>query len=312
MAGRQNQIAGETNPILTKFAAGYKAVNGIAQFVAPIVESLTPTGTLFSFGKEGFYLYDTERALRANAKKIDFHLSKDTYACTEHALEASLDYKELEAAEKYGAQEVLKLKQRSINLVQNALQVELEKAVAAYLFDATYYASGNKATLSGTSQWSDTANSNPISAIKTGMAAARADMGVDPNTLVLGYTAFNTLIDHPAIIERVKYSMKAVITEELLAQLLNLKNVYVGRKVYSTDAGVFTDIWGDYAALIYVPEAGELVEGTTPHTIVIEEKGYPEVKTYQEKKVESYEVTRKYQVKNVSTSNGYLFTDTTA
>lgn len=312
MAGRAQQIQGETNPILSRFAAGYKPVNGIARLVAPVVKSLTESGTLYSFGKEGFLLYNTERALRANARKMDFHLSKDTFTCVEHALEGSIDYKELEAAEKYGAAAILKLKQRTVRLVQDALEVELEKAVADYVLSATYYASGNKVTLSGGDQFSDTANSDPIGVFDTGMAAARADMGIEPNTAVMGYAAFKTLKDHPAIIERIKYSQKAVITADLIAEVLGLRNVYVGNKVYSTDAGVFTDIWGDNIALIYVPDAGELVEGTTPHTVIIEEEGYPEVKEYMEKKVVSEEVTHKYQVKNISTSNGYLISDVTA
>jgi len=85
--------------------------------------------------------------------------------------------------------------------------------------------------------------------------------------------------------------------------------VLVGKAVYSTDAGVFTDIWTDNAALVYTPDKGEMVEGTTPHTVLIEEEGYPEVRSYDEKDVKSYRTTRKYVVKNISTSYGYLIVD---
>ena len=115
MASRLKTIQGETNPILTKFSLGYKAIQGIAKLVAPIVKSLTESGTLFSFGKEGFYLYSTERALRADAKRAYFALSKDTYRCVEHAIETPLDYKELEAAKKYGADKVLQLEKRAVD-----------------------------------------------------------------------------------------------------------------------------------------------------------------------------------------------------
>lgn len=309
MAGRNKQIQGETNPILTKFATGYKPVQGIARLVAPIVKSLTESGTLYSFGKEGFMIYDSERALRAATKKIDFHLSKDTYRCVEHALESSLDYKEIEIAERYGAQKLLSLQKRAVLLTQRALEVELEKAVADILFSATYYATGNKVTLTGGDKFSDTANSDPVGVVDTGMAAARADMGVEPNTGVIGYTAWQTLKDHPQIVDRIKYSMKAVLTPELVAEVLGLEKLYVGKSVYSSDAGVFTDLWADFFALIYVPPEAEMPEGTTPHTVIIEEEGYPEVKSYNSKKTVDYETTRKYQVKNVSTSNGYLISD---
>ena len=310
MASRLKTIQGETNPILTKLAVGYKDEEFIARKVAPLVSSLTESGTLFTFGKEGFYIYDTERALRANAKKIDFAISKATYRCEEHALESSLDYKEIEAAKRYGAAEVLRLEKRAVQLTQKALERELEKAVADIVLSDSYYASGNKTTLTGSDKWSD-ASSDPVGQIITGIKAARADMGVEPNSMVLGYDAYWELANHAQIKAMVSDSKdKAIVLNAGdLASLLRLENVFVGKAVYSTDAGVFTNIWTDSAALIYIPRDMEMSEGTTPHTVLIEEKGYPEVKTYAEKKVKSYETTLKYNVKNISTSYGYLIVD---
>lgn len=310
MASRNKQIQGSTNPILTTFATGFKPVEGIARMVAPIVPSLTESGTIFTFGKEGMQLFNTTRAARSNAQKMDWEASTDTYRCVEHALETSLDkIQEIQQAERYGAEQVLRLKQRATNIVQSSLETEMEKAVADYILDATYYASGNKVTLSGGDKWSDKSNSDPIGQLETGRAAARDDMGRDPNTLVLGYDAYRELKNHPAILELIKYSQKAVVTAELLASLLDFDRVLVGKGVYATDAGLFTDIWPDNAALIYTPPAMDMVEGSTPHTIVIEEMGYPQVSEYDQKKTIDIEVTRKYVVKNISTSYGYLIVD---
>jgi hypothetical protein len=314
MASRAKTIAASTNPILTQFATGYSGKRGfIGRLVAPVIESLTETGSIFGFGKEGFKIYNTERAPRTNANKVDFAISSDTYACAEHALGTELDKKkEIEQAKKYGAAQVLKLEQRAVTFVQDLIERELEKSIADIILGATYYATGNKTTLTGTDQWSDVDNSDPIGDIETGIDAAQADMGVEPNTLVMGYQAFRTLKNHPAITEKIKYSMKAKVTPELLADLLDFEKIFVGRSIYSTDAGVFTRLWGDSVALIYTPSKDELVEGTTPHTVVIEEKGYPVVETFDREKTVGYEVTRSYQVKNISTSNGYLISDVAA
>lgn len=314
MASRIETIQGNLNPILSEFAAGYATPNSfIFPKVAPVIQSMTESGTFYSLGKEGFYVYDTARALRANAKKIDFAISSDTYVTKEHALETSLDYVELENAEKYGAAQILKLKQRAVNLVQHALSVELEKAVADVIFSQTHYASGNYTTLTGTDQWSHT-SSDPLASIATGRAAARADMGVEPNTLVLGYNSYLKLCVH-ANVKALFSTLKdrpTMFSDVDLAAVLKFKYVYVGSKVYSTDAGVMTDIWTDNAALIYTPEPGEMVEGTCPHTIIVEEMGYPQVKEYAGKKTVDVEVTRKYVVKNINTSFGYLIQDTCA
>ena len=310
MASRNETIRGSVDPILSKLAIGFKHENLIARQVAPVVESLSESGTLYTFGKEGFMLYDTERALRANAKKINFAISSDTYICKEHALESSLDYKEIDLAEKAGANQLVKLQKRALMLTDRALSIELEKAVADVVLSGTYYASGNKVTLTGSDQWSDD-NSDILGQIETGLAAARADMGIEPNTLVLGYDAYREMAGHPQIKAMVSDNKdKAIVLKaDDLAALLRFDRVLVGKARYTTDAGVFTDIWTDSAALIYTPAPGEMAEGTTPHTVIIEEVGYPEVKTYPMKKVIDYETTLKYQVKNLSTSYGYLITD---
>ena len=312
MANRLTTIQGSVNPILSQFAKGYKSGERIAKLVAPVIRSYTESGTYYIFGKEGMRIIDTERALRAMSKQTDFEIDSTTYRCEEHALHTPLDYKEIEAAQKYGASAVLSLETRAINFVQNLLEIELEKAVADIVFDSTYF-SGNNTTLTGDDQWSS-ANSDPLGQIKTGIQAARADMGIEPNTLILGYTAYWALAMHAQIKAMVTDSVNKPITVTApdLANLLRLKNVFVGQAAYTTDAGVFTDLWTDSAALIYLPENMEMPEGTTPHTVIIEEEGYPEVKTFDDKKVRLYEVTRKYDIVNIDNTFGYLIEDTVA
>jgi hypothetical protein len=313
MASRNELIRGEMDPVLSKLAIGYKKVNGIARLIAPVVDTLVESGKLVSFGKEGFKLYNTERALRAEAKKIDFNWSHSTFVCEEHAIEAPIDYKEFDEAKRAGTDQILKLETRALRLTQNVLETELEKAVAGYVFDGTYYATGNKTTLTGTSKWSDVSSgvSDPIDDIDTGVAAARADMGIRPNALVMGFQSWLDLKNHPDLIAIAnKRDNFGILTPQLAKDILGFKHLIIGEAVYATDAGVFTDLWGDNVALIYIPEAGELVEGITPHTVIIEESGYPQVVKYNNKKTLDIETTYKYVVKNVDTSNGYLIIDT--
>lgn len=313
MANRITTIEGSTNPILTKFAKGFTHVGRIAKRVAPVIKSYTETGTYFIFGKEGFYIYNTERALRANPNQVRSTISSTTYTCAESVLWDALDYKEIRAAEKYGANAILQMEKRCTKGVDRLLEIKLEYDVASYVFGTSYYASGNKLQLTGDDQWSST-NSDPIGQIQTGKEAARADMGVSPNTLVLGYTSYIDLGKHPQIKAQLSDSRdkRAIAKPEELAFIMGVKEVIVGEAVYASDAGTFTDLWNDSAALIFLPEDPELVEGTTPHTVIIEEVDYPEVKTYPDKKVKFYEITRKHVVKNIDTSFGYLLYDTRA
>ena len=314
MGSRNKQIQGEVNPILTTFAVGYKNTELIGRKVVPVVPSVTESGTIYSFGKGGFKVYNTDRALHNKiAEKIPDDLAKTTYRCEEKSLKEYIDNDELKAAEAYGAAQVLKLEQRTINGLQQSLEIQMEKTIADILFSASYYDTGNKLALSGNDCWSDTSNSTPVDQIADGISAAREDMGVEPNSIVLGYDSWLQLKKHPQIIDKIKYSMKAVVTEELVAELLGLKNVFVGKGVYSDDDGDFADIWTDNAALIYLPENMELPEGTTPHTVMFEQVGFPQVMTFPpEELLHPYAVRRKYDIKNIDTGFGYLLTNTKA
>ncbi len=312
-----SDIRAQVDPILTEFAIGYRpAGNLIGKRVAPVVPVLTRTGTIYQFGKEGFRVHNSTRAARAHPKQLEFALGSDSYATAEHALSTQLDLeKEIGEARRVGGRPMeMRLERKATMMVQHNLELELEKAVADSVFADGNYESGNKVTLAGADQWKDSAGdpgttSNPISDIREGINAARDDMGVRPNKLVFGYEAWDSLIDHPDILERIKYSERAVITEAMIAQLFNVREVMVGESVYSADGNVFTDIWGDKVACLFDPPDADLVEGTTPHTVIFELSGYPIVKTYDDAINRNYLVFREYQVKLVSNAYGYLIQD---
>lgn len=315
MASRNESLRGEVNPILTQQVIGYKAQNFIARKIAPVFKSLTESGTMMKLGKQAHMLYDTKRALRADGKKAHVDYNKDTYQCLEHTIEMPLDYQEIEIAQTYGMEKVLDLEKTAALQGRHIIEAELEYAVASLLFSATYYASGNYTTLTGTGKWSDvtTGASHPFTNIETGIVAARADMGAEPNTIIFGYQAWLDFKNHPDVVERLgKYvSGPVMVTPALAAEWLGFKNVFIGEAAYSSDAGVFTDLWGDNVALIRIPDNMDLMlPGDTPHTVIIEQIGYPEVRTWNGKYVRDIINTDKYVAKNIDTGYGYLIIDT--
>lgn len=313
-----SDIRAQVDPILTTFALGYKPQqNLIGHLVAPEVPVLSTTGTIHTYGKEGFRIHDSKRAARAHPKKLDFGMNKDTYACVEHSLAGELDLEaELEEAARVGGAALQdKMERQAVLTVQNSLELEREKAVADSVFAAANYESGNKVTLAGNDQWiasggGQGSTSNPIDDINTGIAAARDDMGIKPNTLTFGFSSWKALTQHSDIKDIVKYSQMAVITEEMIKQIFGVQYVNVGEAVYSSDGDTFSDIWGDHVSITYTPPAAEMAEGTTPHTVTFNLAGYPIVKTYDDAINRNYLVFRKYQVKLISDKYGYLISDT--
>lgn len=107
-------------------------------------------------------------------------------------------------------------------------------------------------------QWDDAA-STPIEDIRESKKDILAASGYLPNTLVLGYEVFNKLIDHPDIVDRVKYGQTpgspATIDTSDLAAVLKIPNVMVMWGIYnSADEGATESeafIGGKKALLCY-------------------------------------------------------------
>jgi len=116
-------------------------------------------------------------------------------------------------------------------------------------------------TLSGTSQWSDYSNSDPIADVRTARTTIHSATFKKPNTMILGKQVFDMLAEHPQIIERIKYSQLGVVTEELLARIFQVEKVLVGEAGSNSAVEGQTDslsyVWGKHAVLAYIaPKVG--------------------------------------------------------
>ena len=137
-------------------------------------------------------------------------------------------------------------------VIMDNIAINQEAALATSLADTAILT--NNTTLSGTSQWSDYSNSDPIGVINTGRNAIRALTGQKPNICWMGYEVFNTLRDHPDIREQVKYTNGGQLGDaafvSFLKQHFNFEEVFVGDGIKNTaDPGqsdVLADIWGNH------------------------------------------------------------------
>jgi hypothetical protein len=109
-------------------------------------------------------------------------------------------------------------------------------------------------------QWNDAA-STPIADIKAQVIALTQLTGFRPNTLVLGPEVYDALTEHPDIIERIKYSERGIVGNDLLAALLGVPRIFVPYAVRNTAAEGAAEsnafIHSTNALLVYAaPNAG--------------------------------------------------------
>ena len=193
--------------------------------------------------------------------------------------------------------------------MNTALETAFEKAVADTIFNTSNYATDNKVTLTGTDKFSDGTNSDPFGVIATGVKAARKSMGIKPNTMVMGFDAYDALAIHPKVLAKLSANERALISPEILATLFKFKKILVGESIYASDDGTHNDIWADDIALLYSPADKDMAEGVPVHTVVFELEGALDVVEVDREETIAIKEYREYVIKNVSTENGYLIHD---
>lgn len=302
------------DPVLSSVAQGYQNSEMVASYLFPTVPVNLRGGNIITFGKEGFMLYQSQRAPGENTKRVSFGYSGAPYALLDYSLEGLVPIEvEQEATNGPG----IDMGSTAIAEVSDSMALRLEKQAADIARTATSYAAANKTTLSGTAQWSDwTGTSQPIQVIETAKEAVRAATGKRPNTVVMGAQVFAKLRNHPVIIDRIKYTGRDTATEELLASLFGVERVVVGDAIYSNDAGTaITDIWGKDVVVAYTKLGTLQSRGLPSYGYTYQLRGYPQVEVpYYDRSAKSwvYPVTRSEAPVLASASAGYLITNAVA
>ncbi len=241
------------DPILSNVSVAYKNEEYIAEQILPIVKVATVTGKYFVYDTSNFRKSVSLRGMGASAKEVDYGVSQSTaFVIKEHALKELVPDELIEQAPS-----PLNPEMDATENVTEKLLVEKEYDLATWMKVVTNITNYKTFTgLAGAYYWSDYANSDPVGDIRTGKAAVHAKIFKDPNVLVLGKEVYDKLVDHPDIIDRIKYSALGVATTDLLARIFDVQKVVIGAAGYESATEGQTSsmgyIWGKYAWLLYV------------------------------------------------------------
>lgn len=96
---------------------------------------------------------------------------------------------------------------------------------------------GTSSTSPGSTQFTqfDVAGSTPIETFRAAKLRFKRRTGMMPNIAVFSPNAYNALLDHPEIIERIKYTQAGFLTEQLIAQAIGIDQVLVASAVQATN-----------------------------------------------------------------------------
>ena len=293
------------DPILSEIAQGYQNAEMVGMNLFPYVPVQQRGGKIISFSKEDFALYNTARAPGANTRRVQFGYTAGNYTLEQHALEAVAPWEHQQESSRVAG---IQLASMAVRKTQNIIALRLEKAQADLATTAASYVASNKITLSGTAQWSH-ADSKPSDAIETAKDAIRAQIGRRGNTVLMGAAVWKSLRQHPAIIDRIKYTGRDVVTTDLLAALWGVDRVIVGDSVFADESGALADVWGKFVVVAYTKLGSVADQGEPSYGYTYRLDGAPYVEQgYQDRNAKSdiYPVTDEVAPVLTAPLSGYL------
>lgn len=254
------------NVPLTTFSIGYHPDGFIAEQLFPVVPVVHESDYYYvwdqasAFRRQRTDGYDSLVADGAIAKRVDFGATPDIYKAEKFAHTTRITDRQ-----KQNQDPVLRLEISKTRRAQDLCLIDQELRVANIVTAAASYATANKTTLSGTSQWNNASfvsqTSGTFSVIEqnfdNGKEAIRQSTGgKQPNVAVIPAAVAKVMKRDVGVRDSIKYTHADILTNGDLPEMLWGMKVLIPAAVYdnSVENETYTpvDIWGKSVILAYV------------------------------------------------------------
>lgn len=238
------------------------------QFIAGLVFPMVPVqrqGDLFYKYNKGDW-FRSEAQLRAPATEsagAGWDVSQDTYFANVYAV-----HKDVDDQTRANADSVFNMdRDATLWVTQNLLLKRDQVFVSKFLTTGVWGTDlTGVAAAPGAGQFLqfDQAGSDPIGVVTKQRLAILKATGFAPNTLVIGPSVLVTLENHAAILDRIKYTERGIVTADLLAALFGVERVVVTNAIQNTGQKGAADSMGFIAdksmLLVYTPSNPSIMQ----------------------------------------------------
>jgi hypothetical protein len=228
------------NRPLTQISIAYiqRAQDFIADKVFPIVPVLKQSDRYFVYDKA--YWFQTQARVRAPATESagsGFDIDNTpTYFANVWAV-----HKDVDDQTRANADQPLDLDRDATLFVTQQLLLRREIEFAnAYMVNSVWtgFQVGGSPTdfqpnINGKGYW-DSSTSNPMADVDYLKQSIKSQTGFLPNTLIVANDVFFALRNNPTVLDRIKYTQRGVVSEELLASLFGVEKFLVASVVNNT------------------------------------------------------------------------------
>jgi hypothetical protein len=264
------QMKGIVDPLLTDSSNAYIPDGCVADMLLPELKSAQYTGKLAGYGKAHLRIENTVVAGKGKYRQVETIVrTTQGFEIEGHGVAGKVtkkDYKNV--IEPFRAEDDEQMGLTSI------LLLEKEYALATSL-GSTSVLSQNT-TLSGTSQFNDYTNSDPISKIIEGKKAVRSGCGGIANCMIMEYDVAEYMRYHPQLLDMLgfKEQKPGGLTDQDLARAFNVKKVIIPSAKYNSakegQTAVLSNVWGKNIVLAVIPDRAEKYQISLGYNIRLE------------------------------------------
>lgn len=251
------QMKGIIDPLLTDASSAYIPEEAIADKLLPGLKFSQYTGKLAGYGKSHLRIESTVIGGKGKYRMVE-SIARTTsgFEIEGHGLSGMVtkqDYKNV--IDPFDAE-----KDETMG-ISTILLLEKEKGLADQLGNTAVLTQNT--TLSGTSQFNDYTNSDPISKIVAAKAAIRNGCGAVANTVILEYNVAEVLRYHPQLLDLLgfKFARPGGLTDQELAKALGVQKVFIPNAMYNSakegQTDVLAPVWGKNVVFAVVPDIAQ-------------------------------------------------------
>lgn len=211
----------------------YKNRSYIADQVFPILDDVAPSAKIARYLKGAWFRDEAGiRGPGARANRGGYPTDYLTVSTVEYAFAKEVTDEDRKFAKVAGAPP-LKPDQDAIEFCSDKIDLKKERRVASEILTGTW--SGVTAGEDAEGLWVPNDNTNTfVDDVLARIEYIRSQTGFKPNTLVLDHGTYNGLKKNDALLNRIRYTQRGILTADLIAAMFDLNQVLIGEAIYST------------------------------------------------------------------------------
>ena len=259
--------------LLTNVSQVYVPTGFVSETVLPTLKVKQSSGKIGKYGNAHLRIVNTLMGGRGVARRVEIRqYSSDSYFIEPHGLEDVITPEEYDNVE-----QPFDVEKDVVMFLTTLLWMGKEKALADSLTSTSIITQNT--TLSGTSQWNDYTNSDPIADVNTAKKTVRNASGASVDLMLMDENTANVLRFHPKILRSLGFAdaRAGSLEDSDLAKAFRVKRFVVADVVYNNSkegqSDSLTPLWGKDVILAACPANAGLLQKSLGYYVVKSAEG---------------------------------------